>query len=79
MDENPRRILTALMVLGVQSPEKALSAGELATKLGLQLSEAAAGVEQLLRSGYAQPVALPGPPRVYLTGAGIISASSTYS
>jgi predicted ArsR family transcriptional regulator len=81
MSELPKRILSTLMVLGAQTPDKAMSAEEVAAKLGIGSREAAQEIMALVEKGYASVIEGGAPPkmRVYLTGTGIITASSTYS
>jgi predicted transcriptional regulator len=79
MSESSKRLLSALMVLGAQSPERALPVDELARRLGMGVQEVEADLRQLADSGYANIVQQAGAPKVYLTGTGIITASSTYS
>jgi hypothetical protein len=67
------------MVMGAQSPEKAMTADELALKLSLQAEAVGAELNGLVKTGYARMVEGVVPVRVYLTGTGIITASSTYS
>ena len=79
MSELPKRILSALMVLGAQTPDKAMSAEEVAAKLGIGSREAVQEIMALVEKGYASVIEDGGKMRVYLTGTGIITASSTYS
>jgi len=79
MSESSKRLLSSLMVLGAQSPERALSFDELAGKLGVRAQEVELEVKQLAGAGYARIVRQAGTSKVYLTGTGIITASSTYS
>jgi biotin operon repressor len=79
MSELPKRILSALMVLGAQTPDKAMSAEEVAAKLGIGSREAVQEIMALVEKGYASVIEDGGRMRVYLTGTGIITASSTYS
>jgi DNA-binding IscR family transcriptional regulator len=79
MSESSKRLLSALMVLGAQSPERALSVDELATKLGIGAREVEMELKQLAEAGYARIERQTGTSKVYLTGTGIITASSTYS
>jgi hypothetical protein len=79
MSENSKRLLSTLMVLGAQSPERALSSEELAVKLGAELSAVEAEMKLLIEGGYAKVASKSGVKRIYLTGMGIITASSTYS
>jgi len=79
MSESSKRLLSALMVLGAQSPERAIAIDELAARLGLGAQEIESDLKQLVDAGYARMVREPGSSRVYLTGTGIITASSTYS
>jgi len=79
MSESSKRLLSALMVLGAQSPERAIAIDELAARLGLGAREIEIELKRLVEAGYARMVQQPGNSRVYLTGTGIITASSTYS
>ena len=79
MSESPKVLLSALLVLGAQSPEKALSVEELATKLGKGVNELQAELGKLTRAGYAATTRQDGKVKVYLTGTGVITASSAYS
>jgi len=79
MSESPKVLLSTLMVLGAQSPEKALSVDELATKLGKGVNELEAELEGLAKGGYAALTRQDGKLKVYLTGTGVITASSAYS
>lgn len=79
MSESSKRLLSLLMVLGAQSPEKALTKEELAAKLGVGVSEVEAELQRLVEGGYAETTGQPGSPKIYLTGTGVITASSTYS
>jgi len=79
MSERSKKLLSTLLVLGAQSPERALTIEELATKLGVEASGMEAELRRLLDAGYANVTSASGTPKVYLTGTGIITASSTYS
>ncbi len=79
MSEYPKRILSALMVMGAQSPDRAMSGEELAAKLGMGKGIVDTELKSLIEAGYASAVEGFGTLRVYLTGTGIITASSTYS
>jgi DNA-binding IscR family transcriptional regulator len=79
MSDSSKQLLSALMVLGAQSPERALAVEDLAVKLGLELSQVEAELAHLLDAGYADTTVKSGARMVYLTGTGIITASSTYS
>jgi biotin operon repressor len=79
MSENSKRLLSTLMVLGAQSPERALSSEELAEKLGAERPAVEAEMNLLVEGGYAKAANKSGVKRIYLTGMGIITASSTYS
>ena len=79
MSESSKRLLAALMVLGAQSPERALTVDELAGRLGEGTQQVESGLKQLAEAGYAMLVQRSGTTKVYLTGTGIITASSTYS
>jgi Fic family protein len=67
------------MVLGAQSPENALASEELAAKLGAGLADVEAELKRLVEGGYAATTRQSGTQKVYLTGTGVITASSTYS
>ena len=79
MSEGPKRFLSTLMVLGAQSPEKAISVDELATKLGMGVHDLQAELDKLTEAGYAVTDRQEGRVKVYLTGTGVITASSAYS
>ncbi|HXW95075.1 MAG TPA: hypothetical protein VEJ19_05155 [Nitrososphaerales archaeon] len=79
MSEGPRLLLSTLMVLGAQSPEKALPVDELAVKLGMGVPELLSELDRLTKAGYAVTAKKEGRVRVYLTGTGVITASSAYS
>ena len=67
------------MVMGAQSPDRAMSIDELAGKLGMDKSTVESGLKTLVDSGYAKLTEESGTRKVYLTRMGIITASSTYS
>ncbi|HME19295.1 MAG TPA: hypothetical protein VKF15_06155 [Nitrososphaerales archaeon] len=79
MSEFPKRILSSLMVMGAQSPDRAMSIDELAGKLGMARSAVELELKSLIDAGYAKLVDESGTSAVYLTATGIITASSTYS
>jgi Fic family protein len=79
MSESSKRLLSLLMVLGAQSPEKALGSEELAGKLGVGASDVEDELKRLVDGGYAVSIGKSGASKVYLTGTGVITASSTYS
>jgi DNA-binding MarR family transcriptional regulator len=79
MSERSKQLLSTLLVLGAQSPERALASDELATKIGVKVSDIEGELKRLLDAGYAKITSSSGTPKVYLTGTGIITASSTYS
>jgi hypothetical protein len=79
MSESSKRLLSALMVLGAQSPERALSIDELAARLAMGARDVESELEKLAEAGYAGAVQQAGTLKFYLTGTGIITASSTYS
>ena len=79
MSERPKLLLSTLMVLGAHSPEKALSIDELAMKLRMGEPELRAELERLAVAGYAVTTQKEGKTKVYLTGTGVITASSVYS
>lgn len=79
MSELSKRVLSLLMVAGAQSAERAMPIEDLATKLNVPLAEIAIEVDGLVGGNYARVVGGGGIPAVYLTGTGVITASSTYS
>jgi len=79
MSEGPKKLLSLLLVIGAQSPDKAINLGELALKLGTDKKSAEAEVRQLAQSGYVAKAGALGNEAFYLTGTGVIAASSTYS
>jgi DNA-binding IscR family transcriptional regulator len=79
MNELSKRALSTLMVAGAQSVEKAMSVEELAAKLNVPRADVAVEVDGLVGANYARAVGGGGNPSVYLTGTGVITASSTYS
>jgi DNA-binding IclR family transcriptional regulator len=79
MSESSKRVLSTLMVLGAISPERGMSADDLAAKMGMAAPSVERELDALVASGYAQQSSDGGRRRVYLTGVGVITASSTYS
>jgi len=79
MSESPKRLLSTLMVLGAQSPGNAITVDELATKLGMEVHELHGELDRLIKAGYAVATRQEGRLKVYLTGTGVITASSAYS
>jgi len=79
MSEGSRKLLSTLMVLGAQSQGKAISLEELATKLGTGVHELQRELDSLAKAGYAVMTRQDGRVKVYLTGTGVITASSAYS
>ena len=79
MSDSSKRLLSVLLVLGAQSPEKALEVGDIALKLGTAVPSVEEELAQMVRAGYAMTITTSGTKRAYLTGTGIITASSTYS
>jgi len=79
MSEGPKVLLSTLMVLGAQSPEKALAIDELASKLGMETPDLQAELDRVTKAGYAVMTRQEGKVKVYLTATGIITASSAYS
>ena len=79
MSELPKRILSLLMVGGAQSPEKAVTIEELGTKLSAPPAAVSTELNELIVAGYVQLIMNEGQARAYLTGTGVITASSTYS
>lgn len=79
MSEFPKRLLSSLMVMGAQSPDRAMSIEDLAVKLGMGRSAVVSGLKSLIDAGYAKLKDESGTSAVYLTATGVITASSTYS
>jgi len=79
MSELPKRILSSLMVMGAQSPDRAMSIDDLADKLGMGRNAVVSGLKSLIDAGYAKLIGESGTSAVYLTATGIITASSSYS
>ena len=79
MSELSKRILSLLMVGGAQSSAKAMTVEELGAKLTAPPEAVSTELNDLIASGYVELVVDEGQPRAYLTGTGIITASSTYS
>jgi predicted transcriptional regulator len=79
MSESPKRVLSALLVMGAQSPETAMKIDNLAEKLGVDRGAIESELNSLISAGYAKLADEPASGGVYLTGTGIITASSTYS
>ena len=79
MSELSKRVLSVMMVIGAQSEDRAVTLGELAAKAGRPGPELSAVVEELVSDGNAVETAGRGERKVYLTGTGIITASSAYS
>jgi len=79
LSELPKRILALLMVGGAQSPDKAVTIEELGTKLSAPPEAVSTELNELIVAGYVQLIMGEGQARAYLTGTGIITASSTYS
>ena len=79
MSEFPKRVLSLLMFMGAQSPDRAMSIDELAGKLGMGRSTVESELKSLVDAGYAKLTEESGTRAVYLTATGIITASSTYS
>jgi len=79
MSEGPKVLLSTLMVLGAQSPERALAIDELASKLGMRVPDLQAELDRVTKAGYAVMTRQGGRVKVYLTATGVITASSAYS
>jgi len=79
LSEGSKRLLSTLMVLGAQSAEKALPIEEFAMKLGIGVSELQPDLDRLAEAGYVATTRRGGSASVYLTGTGVITASSAYS
>jgi DNA-binding transcriptional ArsR family regulator len=79
MSEASKRILSALMVMGAQSPDRALGRDDLASNLGMDEGVVESELKRLIDAGYAKAIERGGIRRVYLTGTGVITASSAYS
>lgn len=67
------------MVAGAQSVERAMPVEDLAAKLSVPQAEVADELNGLVGANYARVVGEGRAPSVYLTGTGVITASSTYS
>ena len=79
MGEITKRILSLLMVSGAQNEARALTMEELGAKINVPTGLVATEVNEMVADGYVQLIVSEGQPRVYLTGTGVITASSTYS
>jgi predicted transcriptional regulator len=79
MSESSKRLLSILMVIGAQNPDRALLAKELAQKLGADVGSVESELGGLIRSGHVATTGEPGEVKFFLTGIGVITASSTYS
>jgi DNA-binding GntR family transcriptional regulator len=79
MSESSKKILSMLMVTGAQAPEKALGAEELAHKLGVDPWTVRSELRRLVETGYVAASGKAGAETFYLTGIGVITASSAYS
>ena len=67
------------MVTGAQSVDKAMSVEDLAARLNVAPGEVKVEVDGLVGANYARVAEGRGGASVYLTGTGVITASSTYS
>jgi predicted transcriptional regulator len=74
-----RRILSALMVRGAQSSASAMGVDDLGAELGVARTIIETELKEMVSGGYAALIEGQGGAKVYLTGTGIITASSTYS
>lgn len=79
MSEITKKILSLLMVTGAHAPERGLTMEEVGAKINVPPALVANEVNEMVADGYVQIVMSEGQPRVYLTGTGVITASSTYS
>jgi predicted MarR family transcription regulator len=79
MSESSKGLLSMLLVIGAQTPQRALRAKDLAQKLNGDLGLVEAELRKLIQSGYVATTGAPGDEGFYLTGTGVITASSTYS
>ena len=79
MSEFRKSLLSALMVRGAQSEASAVDSKDLASELGLAPGTIEAELKDLIKAGYAQRVQGDQELKVFLTGTGVITASSTYS
>jgi predicted transcriptional regulator len=79
MSESSKKLLSMLLVLGAQVPGRALSSAELAQKLGAEQALVESDLKQLVETSFVATSALSGGRGYYLTGIGVIAASSTYS
>jgi predicted transcriptional regulator len=79
MSESSKKLLSMLLVMGAQVPERALSASELAQKLGTDQTSVESDLRKLLETSFVATSVVSGGRGFYLTGIGVIAASSTYS
>jgi DNA-binding IscR family transcriptional regulator len=79
MSEIQKKVLSALMITGAHSPEKAVESNVLAKRLGIEKRILDVEIETLSKSGYAVVLIRRGIKSIYLTAIGIITASSVYS
>ena len=79
MSEIGKKILSLLMVSGAQVPTKGLTMEEVSAKISVPPALVAVEVNEMVVDGYVQLAMDEGQARVYLTGTGVITASSTYS
>lgn len=79
MTETSKQILSALLVFGAQSPSRAVGISELALRFGMEAGAVKAELRVLAKAGYVGLIPEEDTDLVYLTGTGIITASSTYS
>ena len=79
MSEIGKKILSLLMVSGAQVPTKGLTMEEVSAKINVPPALVAVEVNEMVVDGYVQLAMDGGQARVYLTGTGVITASSTYS
>ena len=79
MSETRKRVLSALLIVGAQSSEKAESTSHLAERLGVDVDSLENDIVDLQSRGYVILYTKEGVKKAYLTSTGIVTASSTYS
>jgi biotin operon repressor len=79
MAEVPGKLLSRLMVIGAQSPDKAVSSESLSKQFGMETGALEAEIKSLREQGYLEALTKEGTTCVYLSLTGIIAASSVYS
>jgi hypothetical protein len=79
MSEIGKAVLSTLLIVGAQSPEKAEPTSRLATRLGIDVGMLEGEINGLRGKGYVATTLIEGKMAAYLTPTGIVTASSTYS